>query len=96
MKGYVIAEIDVHDPEQYEAYKATVPGSLEPYGGRFVVRGGDPETLEGEWQPKRIVVLEFESPERAREWYESEGYREPKALRQRTSTGSLILVSGAD
>jgi uncharacterized protein (DUF1330 family) len=96
MKGYVIAEIDVHNPKEYEGYKASVPPTIEAYGGRYVVRGGEAEVLEGDWQPNRIVVLEFESPERAREWYESEGYREPKALRQRTSTGSLILVSGAD
>jgi uncharacterized protein (DUF1330 family) len=95
MKGYIIAEVDVHDPEQYEGYKAAVPGSLEPYGGRFVVRGGETETLEGDWDPKRIVVLEFDSPGQARAWYESEEYREPKALRQRTSTASLILVEGA-
>ena len=94
MKGYVIAEIDVHNPEEYEGYKAAVPGSLEPYGGRFIVRGGDAEVLEGDWQPKRIVVLEFDSPEQARAWYDSEEYREPMALRQRTSTASLILVSG--
>jgi uncharacterized protein (DUF1330 family) len=96
MKGYIIAEVDVHDPETYEEYKAAVPGSLQPYGGRFIVRGGETEVLEGDWQPKRIVVLEFDSPEQARAWYESEEYREPKALRQRTSTSALILVSGVD
>jgi uncharacterized protein (DUF1330 family) len=96
MKGYIIAEVDVHDPEQYADYRAAVPATLEPYGGRFVVRGGDAEVLEGDWQPKRIVVLEFDSPEQARAWYDSEEYREPMALRQRTSTASLILVSGVD
>ena len=95
MKGYIIAEVDVHDPEQYEGYKALVPGSLEPYGGRFVVRGGDPEALEGDWQPQRIVVLEFDSPEQARAWYDSEEYREAKAIRQAASRGTLLLVEGA-
>jgi uncharacterized protein (DUF1330 family) len=96
MKGYIIADVEIHDPGVYEAYKAAVPATLEAYGGRFIVRGGETEVLEGDWQPKRIVVLEFDSPEQARAWYESEEYRDPKALRQRTSTASLILVSGVE
>jgi uncharacterized protein (DUF1330 family) len=94
MKGYVIAEIEVHDEEQYADYRAAVPATIEAYGGRFLVRGGEAAVLEGDWRPNRIVVLEFDSPEQARAWYESEEYREPMALRQRASTGSLILVSG--
>ena len=94
MAGYVIADIDVQDPESYDEYRKHVPATLEAYGGRFVVRGGATETLEGSWSPKRIVVLEFPSVERARAWYESEEYREPKQLRQRASTGSLLLVEG--
>ena len=95
MKGYVIGDVEVHDPEAYEEYRRQVPATLEAYGGRFLVRGGKHETLEGDWRPKRLVVLEFDSPEQARAWWESEEYREPKALRQRLSTGSLILVEGA-
>jgi uncharacterized protein (DUF1330 family) len=94
MPGYVIADIDVHDPEHYPEYTSRVPATLEPFGGRFIVRGGTTETLEGSWSPKRLVVLEFPSVEQARAWYESEIYREPKALRQRYSTGTLLLVEG--
>jgi uncharacterized protein (DUF1330 family) len=94
MAGYVIADVDVHDPEAYEEYRKLVPATLEPFGGRFVVRGGKAETLEGSWVPNRIVVLEFPSVERARAWYESEEYRAAKAIRQRHSTGSLLLVEG--
>jgi len=96
MKGYIIADVEIRDPGEYEAYKAAVPATLEVYGGRFIVRGGETEVLEGDWQPKRIVVLEFDSPEQARAWYESEEYGDPKALRQRASTASLILVSGVE
>jgi uncharacterized protein (DUF1330 family) len=96
MKGYIIADVEIHDPEAYADYRAAVPATLEAYGGRFIARGGETEVLEGDWQPKRIVVLEFDSPEQARAWYESEEYRDPKALRQRTSTASLILVSGVE
>jgi uncharacterized protein (DUF1330 family) len=68
MKGYIIADVEIHDPEAYEDYRAVVPATLEPYGGRFIVRGGETEMLEGDWQPRRIVVLEFDSPEQARAW----------------------------
>ena len=94
MAGYVIADVDVQDPDAYEEYKRLVPATVERFGGRFVVRGGPVEVLEGPWEPQRIVVLEFPSVERARAWYESEEYREAKALRQRTSAGSLLLVDG--
>jgi uncharacterized protein (DUF1330 family) len=95
MKGYIVADVDVHDPEGYQEYRQQVPAIVEAYGGRFLIRGGAAEILEGDWQPKRLVVLEFDSPEQARAWYESEEYREPKALRQQHSTGSLVLVEGA-
>ena len=96
LPGYVIADVDVHDPERYPDYTRLVPGTLEPFGGRFVVRGGATEVLEGSWSPSRLVVLEFPSVEHARAWYESDVYREAKALRQRYSTGNLVLVDGVD
>jgi uncharacterized protein (DUF1330 family) len=95
MAGYVIADVDVHDPEGYEEYRRLVPATLERYGGRFLIRGGKTEQLEGDWQPKRLVVLEFPSAEQARRWWESEEYREAKELRQRLATSSLLLVEGA-
>ena len=73
-----------------------VPSSLTAYGGRFVVRGGACETLEGSGQPKRMVVLEFASSQQARLWWHSAEYRDAKALRQRTATTEMILVEGAD
>jgi uncharacterized protein (DUF1330 family) len=94
MPAYIIVEVDIHDPEQYEDYKKLTPGSLQPYDGKFIVRGGAAENLEGDWQPKRIVVLEFPSVERAKAWWASEGYAPAKALRQRTSTTRMIVVEG--
>ncbi|HEY7366634.1 MAG TPA: DUF1330 domain-containing protein [Methylomirabilota bacterium] len=64
------------------------------YGGKFLVRGGQVQTLEGDWKPKRIVVTEFPSIEQARRWYDSEEYRVLKALRLRTARGSVVLVEG--
>lgn len=96
MAGYVIADVDVQDPEAYEEYRKLVPATLEPYGGRFVVRGGEVERLEGDWEPHRIVVLEFPSTDHARRWHGSEEYAAAKALRQSASVGSLLLVQGYD
>lgn len=68
MSAYVIVEISVEDPQDYEEYKKLTPATVTAYDGRFVVRGGDSQTLEGEWEPERIVVLEFPTVERAKEW----------------------------
>jgi len=95
MTAYVIADIDVHDQEAYREYAALVPGTLQPHGGRFLVRGGAHETLEGAWQPRRMVVLEFPSAGDARRWHSSPEYAGAMAMRQRASTGSLVLVEGA-
>ena len=94
MSAYVVVEIEVVDAERYEDYKLMVPPSLAAYGGRFVVRGGATETLEGEWAPKRLVILEFPSVERAKEWWASAEYAEAKALRQATARTQMIVVGG--
>jgi uncharacterized protein (DUF1330 family) len=95
MPAYVIADIDVHDTQAYREYAALVPGTLEPFGGRFLVRGGDHEPLEGDWRPGRLVVLEFPSADHARRWYASDAYADALAIRHRASAGSLVLVEGA-
>ena len=94
MPAYVIAHIDVKDPVRYEEYKKMSPVSIQKYGGRFIARGGKCEVLEGNWEPKRLVLLEFPSAERAREWWASEDYRPAKELRQATSTGDMIVIEG--
>lgn len=92
MPALIIAEIEIHDLAQYEDYKKLTPATIAAYDGKFVVRGAEAETLEGDWQPKRVVVLEFPSVARAKEWWNSDAYAEPKALRQRISTGKMIVV----
>jgi uncharacterized protein (DUF1330 family) len=94
MSAYLISTIDVHDPVGYEEYKALVPPLLAKYGGKFVVRGGATEYKEGDWRPKRIVVVEFESMDRARAFYSSPEYERAKHVRQRTSAGSVLFVEG--
>jgi len=82
------------DPTGFEEYRKQVPGTVEKYGGKFLVRGGQVQTLEGDWKPRRIVVTEFPSIEQARRWYDSEEYRALRALRSRTARGSVVLVEG--
>ena len=94
MPAYLISEIEIHDAIGYEEYRKLVGASLDRYGGRFVARGGRIDVLEGEWNPKRVVICVFESMERAREWYESEEYRIPKSIRKKTSDANIILVEG--
>ncbi len=94
MTAYVIADVEVKDPVTYREYVAAVPATLAPYGGKFLARGGQTETLEGEWEPKRLVIIEFDSVEQAKAWWESEAYAGPKALRRSASVGKLILVQG--
>jgi uncharacterized protein (DUF1330 family) len=92
--AYVIANINIEDPVRYEDYKRMVPGTLAAFGGRFIVRGGNVEVLEGNWRPGRLVLIEFPSVERARAWWDSDGYAEARALRQATSTGTLLILEG--
>ncbi len=94
MAAYVVVDVEVRDKDQYEDYKRMVPPTLTPYGGRFIVRGGAAEALEGEWSPKRMVIVEFPSVEHAKAWWSSEEYAEAKALRQATADTRMIVVAG--
>lgn len=95
MTAYVLGEIEVTDPATYEEYRKQVLPVVTQYGGKFIVRGGKIEALEGGWAPKRFVALEFPSLEQARKWYHSPEYAPLIALRQKASRGKLILVEGA-
>jgi uncharacterized protein (DUF1330 family) len=92
--AYVIVEIDIVDPTGYEEYKKLASATVEKYGGKYIVRSGAAETLEGNWKPKRIVVLQFDSMQRAKEWLNCEEYREPRKMRHRTARTRMIAVEG--
>lgn len=94
MPAFVIANVNVLDPVRYEDYKRLVPGTLARFGGRFIARGGQVDVLEGDWQPNRLVILEFPSVEKARAWWSSPEYAEARALRQATSKGTLLILEG--
>ena len=95
MPAYVIVDIDVTDPTGYEEYKRLAPPSLTLYAGRYLARGGNTEVLEGDWTPKRLVILEFADRAHARQWLESPEYRPARQLRHRTARTNMILIEGA-
>ena len=96
MPAYVVVEIEVTDPTKYEKYKQLAPPSIRKYGGRYLVRGGAVETLEGEWTPKRFVILEFDSMQQAKAWWGSPEYREAKLLRQTSARTEMICAPGLE
>jgi uncharacterized protein (DUF1330 family) len=94
MPAYVIIETDIHDAEQYKRYEAAAPGAIAEGGGRYVARGGELGVLEGDWQPKRLVLLEFDDLEAAKRWYDSPVYREARRLREGAATLRMVAVQG--
>jgi len=96
MTAYVIADIVVKDPERFARYKEMVPPTIEKFGGRYLARGGETEVLEGDWQVNRLVILEFESVARAKEWLESDEYAEARKLRRDTTDSKLVVVEGLE
>ena len=94
MPAYVLANVTVTDPVRYEEYRRLVSPTLAKYKGRFIVRGGPLEVLEGGWRPNRLVLLEFPSVEQARAWWSSPEYSEAKKIRHATSEGTLLLLEG--
>ena len=94
MSAYVVIEIVVKDPEGYEENKILAPPAIAAYGGKYIARGGRAENHEGSWQPNRIVILEFESVEKAKQWLDSEEYQEAKALRHKYASSNAIVVEG--
>lgn len=96
MTAYVIAQVNVTDPEEFEAYRAQVPATLALYDGEYIVRGGEIEALEGDLAYPRVVVIKFPSMERAKAWHSSVEYAGPLALRQASSESRLMVVEGYD
>lgn len=94
MAAYAIADVAVKDPGPYEEYRRQVLATLEPFGGKFLVRGGTVAVLEGDWQPRRLVVIEFPTIEQARAWYSSPAYQRILPLRVEHSDSRLLLVEG--
>lgn len=94
MSAYLIAEVDVTDPVVFEQYRAGVPATIAAYGGSYLVRGGAFEVLEGTWQPKRVIVLQFDTMARLKEWYGSKEYAPLLALRKKCARTNVIAIAG--
>ncbi len=94
MAAYFIVDLEVTDRDRFKDYAEAVPSTISAYGGRYLVAGGSVETIEGDWTPRRIIVIEFESLDRAKEWWMSAEYRELKELRRETSQAKILLVDG--
>ncbi|MGC1816109.1 MAG: DUF1330 domain-containing protein [Casimicrobiaceae bacterium] len=95
MAAYVVAQLEVTDQAAYDEYRKGVPATIAAHGGRFLVRGGAVEVLEGDFVPRRVVVLEFPDAVALKRWYHSPEYRPLLALRKRAARGSLYMVEGA-
>ena len=94
MTAYVVVDINVTDPEGYEEYKQLAPAAVALYGGKYLARGGKCEALEGDWQSTRLVILQFESIEKAKAWLNSEEYRPARELRHKYATTNMVVVEG--
>jgi uncharacterized protein (DUF1330 family) len=92
--AYVIADVEITDAERYKDYTAQTPASIARHGGRWVVRGGATQVLEGDWHPGRVVVIEFPSLDAALEWFNSADYQELAAIRREASTARILVAEG--
>ncbi|HXP06402.1 MAG TPA: DUF1330 domain-containing protein [Stellaceae bacterium] len=94
MPAYIVAEVEITNPAGYESYRPLAGASVAQYGGKFVVRGGKAELIEGSKDPARIVVIEFPDSAAAKRWYNSPEYQEALKIRLANSTGRVVLVEG--
>ena len=92
--AYIVVDIEIHDAQRYNRYRDMAPPSIAQYGGRYLARGGATSVLEGDWVPKRFVILEFPTVERAQAWWSSPEYAEAKALRQSCATTRMVVTEG--
>jgi uncharacterized protein (DUF1330 family) len=94
MVAYVLAEVEITNPEGYKEYTAVVPATIAQYGGKFLVRGGAATPLEGDWPQVRRVLIEFASKDQALKWFNSPEYEKPMAMRRANSKGRLLILEG--
>jgi uncharacterized protein (DUF1330 family) len=96
MSAYVVVDITVIDPQEYQTYIQLAPAAVAEFGGKYLARGGKVEVLEGDWQPNRLVILEFESIEKARKWLNSPEYQPARQIRHKTAQTNMIVVEAVN
>ena len=94
MSAYLFANVEVTDPAEYERYRQQVPATIAAHGGRYLVRGGATEMLEGEGVPARVVILEFPDMATLKRWYHSPGYQKLLAIRVRSTRSTVTAIDG--
>jgi uncharacterized protein (DUF1330 family) len=94
MSAFVIVEIAIHDKEKYSEYIQLAPPSIAIYGGKYIARGGKTVSLEGSWEPERMVILSFPTVKNAEDWWNSKEYAAAKAIRHQTATSKMIILEG--
>lgn len=94
MTAYVIVDIDVHDSVGYDEYKKLAPAAVALFGGKYIARGGHTETLEGDWSPNRLVILQFENVEQAKKWLNSDEYSQARKMRHSTAKSKMVVIEG--
>jgi len=92
--AYVINDMEITDPLRFEEYKRLSPATVADYGGRFLARGGEVTPLEGDWEPKRLVMLEFPSVAQAQAWLNSPEYAQARRLRQLSANSRMVVIDG--
>ena len=96
MKAYLVLDFSVHDLEGFRPYIANIPAFIERHGGRYIVRGAEPKTIEGDWSPERMVIIEFPARQNAEQFLADPDFQELARIRHRTTTSKLVLVDGCD
>ena len=94
MAGYIVVDVEITNPDEYQVYARQTAATLERFGGKFLVRGGNTEALEGDWNPKRLVIIEFPGVEQAKAWYNSPEYSSIIGMRHRSASSRMLLVQG--
>jgi uncharacterized protein (DUF1330 family) len=96
MTAYLLARVEITDWDRYKEYVQETPGVVKKYGGKFIARGGKVETLEGTEEKRRLVLIEFPSFEKAKDFYYSQEYQETKKLREGAASGQFMAIDGVD
>ena len=94
MAYYLVADMSITDPELFAEFAEAVPATVQQYGGRYLIRGGELEVAQGDWTPNRLVVIEFESVDQAKAWYDSPEYEGPKQTLARSSKSNFVFIEG--
>jgi uncharacterized protein (DUF1330 family) len=92
MPAYVLVQVDINDPKEYDAYKSLTPATVESFGGRFIIRGNPIQVMEGEWNHDRLVMIEFADKKTAEDWYHSDAYQAAKAIREPASNANFFII----